>query len=336
MPPMSTNSRGHGWVVRLLRLAGSVVILALLFRFVPFPQAWQAMRRLPPPLWFAVLAAYLCGHLVGVYKYRLMLNGAGAGLSFVQALRCYFAGLFGALVLPSIVGGDLVRVGLALRLSRSRAGALLGSFLDRLVDAIALLTLTVIGIALSPSALNPAGRRILLIIVSALAGAGLALVAFLLAVPARRLSYRVRRRLVRLRGAMQSIARQPKRVLAAYGLGLVIQGSFLALTTILASACELHLPFQAWLFAWPLAKLSALLPVGQGGIGVREAALAILLSPFGRAGGIVVGVSLVWETVIIAGGLIAGGVALAVGRLPAGQSRQRERGTAQSFVIPPP
>ena len=64
-----------------LRVAGSALILALLFHFVPFAQAWQAMRRLPPLVWLAVLIGYFCAHLAGVNKYKLMLNGAGAGLT---------------------------------------------------------------------------------------------------------------------------------------------------------------------------------------------------------------------------------------------------------------
>jgi glycosyltransferase 2 family protein len=35
------------------------------------------------------------------------------------------------------------------------------------------------------------------------------------------------------------------------------------------------------LFAWPLAKIAAVVPITQGGIGVREAALVVLLAPFG-------------------------------------------------------
>jgi glycosyltransferase 2 family protein len=55
-----------------------------------------------------------------------------------------------------------------------------------------------------------------------------------------------------------------------------------------------------------LAKLAALLPLTQGGIGVREAALVGLLSPFGAAPHLVLAAGLVWEGVVIMGGLLAG------------------------------
>ena len=312
-----------------LRVAGSALILALLFHFVPFAEAWQAMRRLPPLVWLAVLFGYFCAHLAGVTKYKLMLNGAGAGLTFAQAVRCYFAGLFSSLLLPSVAGGDLVKAGLALRLGRSKAGVLPGSLLDRLLDAAGLGGLGTAGVVCLPGTLDPADRRMLLIIVAAVMGAGLLAAAVVMLLPARRFSYRTRRQLVRLRRAARSTARRPARVAAAMGLGFVTQLGFVTLTTLLAAACGLHLPYRAWLFAWPLAKISAFLPISQAGIGVREATLAALLVPFGAAGGIVVGVGLAWETIVIAGGLLSGLISLLVGRLPAGQSRSLETGVAQ-------
>jgi uncharacterized membrane protein YbhN (UPF0104 family) len=95
-------------------------------------------------------------------------------------------------------------------------------------------------------------------------------------------------------------------------LGTCIQTVFLLLTAQLAVYCGLTLPLRAWLFGWPLAKLAAVLPLTQGGIGVREAALVALLAPFGAPGSLVLAAGLVWEGVVIAGGLIAGAVALAL------------------------
>jgi uncharacterized protein (TIRG00374 family) len=312
-----------------LRVAGSALILALLFHFVPFGEAWRAMRRLPPLIWLAVLVGYFCAHLAGVNKYKLMLNGAGAGLNFAQAVRCYFAGLFSSLLLPSVAGGDLVKAGLALRLGRSKAGVLLGSLLDRLIDVFVLVTLATAGAMLVPGALDPADRRGFLIAIAAVIGVGILVVAVVFLLPARRFSYRMRRRMVRLRRAARSMARRPGRVAAALGLGFVTQLSFITLTTLLAAACGLHLPYRAWLFAWPLAKISAFLPISQAGIGVREATLAALLVPFGAAAGVVVGVGLAWETIVIAAGLVSGLISLLVGRLPDGQARALETGVAE-------
>jgi len=68
-----------------------------------------------------------------------------------------------------------------------------------------------------------------------------------------------------------------------------------------------------WLFAWPLAKLSALVPITQGGIGVREAVLVSLLAPFGAPPAFTAAVGLLFEAIVISGGLIAGLIALLMG-----------------------
>lgn len=312
-----------------LRVAASALILALLFHFVPFAEAWRTMRRLPPLVWLAVLACYFCAHLVGVNKYKLVLNGAGAGLNLAQAVRCYFAGLFGSLLLPSVAGGDLVKAGLALRLGRSKAGVLMGSLLDRMIDVVVLVTMATAGAVLVPGELDPADRRAFLIAVAAVFGVALVAAAIVALLPARRFSFRLRRGLVSLRRAARSMARRPGRVAAALGLSFVTQLSFVTLTVVLAVASGLHLPYRAWLFAWPVAKITGFLPISQAGIGIREAALAALLVPFGAAGGVVVGVGLSWETLVIAGGMIAGLISLLIGRFPAGQARPIETGVAQ-------
>ena len=304
----------------LLHYGGSALALLLLFRFLGGRQVWHTLGLLPPRLWLLVLAGYLATHCIGVGKWRLMVNTAGAGLNILQAARCYFAGLFGSLFLPSLIGGDLVRAALAMRLGRSKAGVLLGSFLDRIIDFSALALLAAAAAVLVPGALDVRGRKIFMLLGAAAAVGAAVSAAAIAFVPAGKFSFRIRRRLVRLRRAGRSMARRPRAMFAALSLALVAQLAFISLSILLAEACGLRLAFRAWLFAWPLAKLSAALPVTQGGIGVREAALAALLLPFGAPAVLTVAAGLAWEAIVICGALIGGLFSLLVGRFfPAGK-----------------
>jgi glycosyltransferase 2 family protein len=312
----------NSWRGAALRLGGSAAILALLFHFLPVGQLWAALRRLPLGLWLFVLGGYLGAHVIGVLKWRLMVNLAGAELSFAQAARCYFSGLFGTLFLPSIVGGDVIRLGLALRLARNRAGALLGSLFDRLLDVTALAGVAAFGAFLLPVVIDPHSRRVFWTVGAAVPVAIAVLMAVLWLIPSQRFSYKMRRRFVRLRQAGRSMSRRPQYVLLALSLGVMVQTSFVLLTSVIAAGCGLLLPLHAWLFAWPLAKLSSLLPITQGGIGVREVALAALLAPFGAPPVLTVAVGLVWEAIIIVGGLLAGLISLLLGRSVAATSAE--------------
>lgn len=322
--PSDTRTSGKTWtraaLQALLHYGGSALALFLLFRFLSGRKIWQTLETLPAHLWIFVLTGYLATHCIGVTKWRLMVSVAGSGMKWIQAARCYFAGLFGSLFLPSLIGGDLVRAGMAMRIGRSKAGVLLGSLVDRCVDLAALGLLAAAGALLVPGSLDPKNQRIFLVL-AGIALVGIAIVAAIVAfLPARRFSYRMRRRFARVRIAARSMARRPSAVLAALILALSAQIVFIVLNMALAEACGLHLPFRVWLFAWPLAKLSAAIPITQGGIGVREAALAALLLPFGAPAVLSVAAGIAWEAVVIGAGLVAGFTSFVMTRLSSGQN----------------
>jgi hypothetical protein len=306
-----TGSSQRNWPRTALRTTlqygGSALVLYFLFRLLPGHQVWKALELLPARLWILTLAGYLAAHVIGAMKYRLVLNLGGAGIPGRQAARCYFAGLFGSLFLPSLIGGDILRIAMALRVSRSKAGVVLGSLVDRITDFTSLALLAAVGVTLVPGALDERSRKIFFVIATA-GGFGVAIAAVIaLLFPARRFSFRVRRRLVRLRRAWGSILKQPRAMLRALSMSLIVQITFIFLNVLLAEACGLNLPFRVWLFAWPLAKLSAAVPITQAGIGVREAALAALLLPFGVPAVLAVASGLAWDAVVV-GGAITGGI----------------------------
>jgi glycosyltransferase 2 family protein len=310
-----TPSPQRSWLRRALRTTlqygGSALILYFLFRLLPGRQVWKALALLPARLWILVLCAYLAAHVIGAMKYELVLNLGGAGIPGRQAARCYFAGLFGSLFLPSLIGGDILRIAMALRMSRSKAGVLLGSLVDRITDFTSLALLAATGALFVPKALDERSRKIFFVL-GAAAAVGVAIVTMVVALfPAGRFSFGVRRRLVRLRRAWRSILQRPGAMARALSMSLVVQLTFILLNVLLAEACGLHLPFRVWVFAWPLAKLSAVVPVTQAGIGVREAALAALLLPFGAPAVLAVASGLAWDAVVV-GGAIAGGIVAVV------------------------
>lgn len=273
------------------------------------------MRRVSPTSWLVILAAYLSAHAIGAVKWRLMVNSAGADLTLAQTVRCYCAGLCGNLFLPSLVGGDVIRIGLGLRFAQNKAGVLLGSFLDRFLDVTVLATMATVGTLLLPRALGVVSLRVFWVLAAGLCLLGAAALALYVALRSRRFSYRTRRRIAEARKAVRLLFRQPRNVLLALALGIAIQTSFVGLMAWVGAACGITVPFTVWLFVFPLSTLSALLPVTQGGIGVREAALAALLVPFGVSAVLSVAVGFVLQSIVIAGGLLAGLISLWVGRV---------------------
>lgn len=310
------------WRRAALRIGISAAVLALLFAFIPFAEVLAAVRRLSPAIWGAALLAYLCLHLIGVVKWRLLINTAGAGLGFVHAMRAYYAGLFGNTFLPSIVGGDVVRAGVAYRVVRSKAGLLLGSFIDRMLDFVGLLAVAGIGAILVPQALDPQSRQIFLAVAGLLALCGVIGVVLILMVPVRRFKFKLRRKMVQVRRAIRAVWRRPAAVVQAFVLGMLLQSLLVVLNFWLGTRAGIDIPLYVWLFVWPLAKMSGIAPT-QNGIGVREAAQVALFAPFGVAAGLALATGLVFEVIIITGGLVGGLIALLIGRLTAAASPEQ-------------
>jgi glycosyltransferase 2 family protein len=299
-----------------LRWLAAIVVLGLLFHFRPLPLLLGAIRRVPITRFIAVLLIYLFAHFIGIAKWRMVVNAAGAKLDFLTSAQCYMGGLFATLFLPSIIGGDAVRLAVGLRRSPNPAAVFAGNIADRFLDMLAQAVLVIVGLLLLPGSFPPAlqaqARRSLPVFFLVIAM--IALLFIWLRRPllqGRSVSFR--RRLARLRHALRAVSKRPHILVFGWILATGIQITFLTLTALLAISCGLFLPLRIWFFAWPLAKLAAVLPLTQGGIGIREAALVGLLSPFGAPAHLVLASGLVWEAVVWSGGLMAGLTALVLG-----------------------
>lgn len=312
-----SENRNRGRLLIALRWLAAAAVIGILLRFLPLHLLAEAIRRVPVSTFLAILLGYLCAHAVGIAKWRMVVNAAGAQLDFRTSAQCYTGGLFGTLFLPSILGGDVVRLAVGLRRSPNPAAVLAGNVADRFMDVAAQGGLVLVGILLLPGALPASlqaqAQKALLYLGAAIVALGVC--GLLLYRPLLKgRSVRFRRRLAHLRYALRSVSGAPHILLTAWLLGTTIQTTFLLLTAKLAESCGLFLPLRDWFFAWPLAKLAAVLPLTQGGIGVREAALVGLLSPFGAAPHLVLAAGLVWEAVVITGGLLSGLGAFLLGR----------------------
>lgn len=290
------------WAKALISLA----VLGLLFVVLPWSELRDAASSASWGVWILVLLGFVVGHLLGVVKWRTLVNAAGANLALFAAVRCYAAGLFANLCLPTIVGGDVLRATLAGQASDRLEVVVLAGVADRLID-LAALAVFIVGAGYLMGDLASAGLSRVLV-VTVIVGGTVAVLAvpFLVRLPLARWPRRVRRRVGRFLVSLRALRRNPRAATGAILLSLSIQGSFICLNAWFGASIGIDVPWVTWFLVWPLAKVSGLLPVSLGGLGVRDATLAALLVPFGvpAAQGFVV--SLLWQSVLIVGGLLSG------------------------------
>lgn len=308
----------------LLRVVTSAGLVGLLLWWLPWHTLAGAVARVPAATWLTVVVVFVAGHAASAFKWRMLLSAAGVPISALLALRAHALGLFANLCLPSLVGGDLVRAGLAIREHGRPEAVALASLGDRVNDTLALVMLAGGGALAMGGIADGFALRVLLGFAVALPLGVVTALGIVPRLPAARLPERLSGVVARLVEARSSLLARPGPTALAFGLSLLIQGVFVLLNAFLARAVGIDQPLAVWFMAWPLAKLVALVPVSLGGLGVREIAIATLLAPFGVAAALAVAESLCWQAVLVGSGLTAGTAALVLGarldRTHAGQT----------------
>lgn len=284
----------------LIRVAGSVLVLAILFWILPADAIVAALKAIPVWVFACVLVLFLLAHVVAALKWWLLL---GRGFPASLAIRAHFAGLAANLCLPGAIGGDTVRAGLAQAAMKDGAQVVAGATVDRLIDMIALLTLSCLGLVLTWE--RAAGGHTIWPVALILLGALVGMVALprLLPLPWRLVPSLPGKGFAhRLADALAGLGRRPGTLGIAFIASVLIQLLLVLLAWWLAVAAGVDVAAGPWIFAWPLAKIIAVLPVSLNGLGLREATLAGFLAPFGASAPAVVAAGLVWQVVLFTAG----------------------------------
>ena len=227
----------------------------------------------------------------------------------------YFAGQFVGNVLPSTIGGDVVRVSRTTATTGSGSVAFASVVLERLTGFIVLPLLVFLGFLFRPSLLDNNHAWIAL----AIAFGTLALLGLILLVTGHpRLAGRFAERdnWMRFIGAVHvgidRLRRQPRCVLRVLGAAIAYQLSVVAAVYCAAHALDISVPNAALLAFVPAVAMGQVVPLSVSGFGVREGMLVLLLHPLGVSTSSAVALGLFWYGMLLVVSLL-GAPAFAIG-----------------------
>lgn len=294
--------RRHGSL--LLRVGISGGLLAWVLSTLDLATMWQHAKLLNPWGWAAALVLSIVSQSLCSVRWWTLATALGIRAGVTRIWRLYAEGLFFSLCLPSSIGGDVVKV---FRISPTKSGRVLAALsvaADRVAGLIAIL---IIGMAaLSGRALE----------VSGLATLGLGAGFLLAACAAVLIGMAVMRRLhasLAAEGRLAKILRplvpyqdRPGVLLAAIGQSIVIQLMNATIIVALGWGLGLEIPVVAYYSVAPLVALAMALPLSINGVGVREGLIVVLLREYGVAPDLSAALGLLWFTVTVTTGLLAG------------------------------
>jgi uncharacterized protein (TIRG00374 family) len=258
------------------KIAVSALCLGFLgVRYANDPAARVALGRLELGAFALALALLVAGLVLSAVRWTILLRAGGANVGLPRTTHLYFVGYFFNTMLPTTVGGDVVR---ALALRDAAPLAVVGGsiLLERLLGFACLLGL---GIAASFALEGAAPARLPLAIAGALYAGALAAL-FLVRWPKgtpRSNEGRLRRAarsLARVAGETKTFGAHRKAIAAGIVLSFVWQVGLIVVNAVLSRGMGGVCPLSSLFVLVPVVQALAMIPISVGGLGVREVGYA--------------------------------------------------------------
>ena len=268
-----------------LRIGVSAALLAFLLTRVHLGSVFDTGDASTLPLLGVAFTVWLVSIVLVTLRWQRVLQALDLGSPFPPLLSHTLAGLFVANFLPSTVGGDVLRV-VRLSADNGEAPASFASVvLERLTGFVVLPFISLCALLLHPSllGLGNASRLALGLCLLSL----LALVVILALTASPRLGGRLAGRPSWLRfvGAvhlgLDRIRRHPSAAVGVLAVALAYQLTVVTAAWVTAQALAIPLGWAPAFAFVPVMAIAQVIPVSFGGLGLREGALVVLLSPVG-------------------------------------------------------
>jgi uncharacterized membrane protein YbhN (UPF0104 family) len=296
----------------ILRVLLSAALLGWVGWRTDWGQVGRTFAHLRLGLWLAAVGLYTATQVVSSLRWQLFARQLGVARPVRQLVAFYFIGMYFNLILPTSVGGDVVRAWYLDGGSGRRLASFLSVFADRLSGLVVLLGLACVAVTVCPIALPGwVGWSVW----GTAAGAALSLAAFAVfdfrSSPAARIpaAARVLGKVESLKANSASLLR-PGLLLQTTALSLVVQAANVVLVWMVGQAIDVPVPASYYWVAVPMVTLLTLLPVSLNGMGVREGGTVLFLAPLGVPEGAALSLAFLWFAVFTAAGLLGGAVYL--------------------------
>jgi len=290
---------------------------AILFYLVTFLD-WERIKSILPQLsykyiWQAFIFLLISIFIISI-RWSVLLHQFSIKQSIMDSWRFYMIGFFYGIMLPAVVGGDIVRLGLSIKRHRGRKALLAISILfERSCGLIGILMIAAVAVLLAPSLLQE--EQMLFDSISRLGGAFIVLfITFFVCIKFtayERLAERID--FVRTCSSLMTLLDYFKKMsFKVIVLILLLSVSAHTMDILssyyLAKALNINQPLSIFFVVMPIVYAMTLLPISIGGLGIREGVLAFFLIKVGVPGSdaVLLGFLIYLNRVVLA--LLGGGL----------------------------
>lgn len=293
---------------KFLRIIISLGLLGFLGWHTDWHQVAKAFSEMHIALWLAAVGLLVISQLLSSIRWHILAKDMQIDRPLSHMMGIYFIGTYFNLLLPTAVGGDVVRAWYLDGQSGQRLRAFLSVLLDRLCGLAMLLFLATCAVLLSPLELP----QWLSLSVYALAGCA---VLGLISLPIiRNHSDKAPGKLKHLLLALHELP-SVNALFWPVVLSFAVQASNVIIVWMVGVSIGVEVPASFYWILVPVVSLLTMLPISVNGMGVREGAMALLLGPLGVNHGEALTLAFLWFAVSASVSLL-GGLVYLFGHFP--------------------
>jgi uncharacterized membrane protein YbhN (UPF0104 family) len=274
-----------------LKLAVSLILLAVLFSRVDVAQLWASARRASLPWLIVAMTFYTMNMVLSTWRWSLLLDAQHVQLPGRRLLGSLLVANFFNNFLPSNIGGDVIRIRDTAHALHSKTTATTVVLVDRALGLLALVLIAAVGASMAvrmhgtgslpiwPSwlwAIFVVGTLITAPAMYSPAGVGRLLRPLTVLHPEW-----IGGRIDTMTSVLNRFREKPLAVIGCFTGALIVQGLVVAFYFGLVHS--LAIPITWWDLAVivPLSLVVQMLPLSLNGFGVREAAFSFYFSRIG-------------------------------------------------------
>ncbi len=317
MTKLSDRTPGGRWKFAIKALISLGLLVFLLSR-TDLHAIWALLRSLRLPIFLGSLLLYILAQILSSLRWQCLLRAEEINLSIWRLTLLYFEGMFFNLMLPTLIGGDIVRGYQVFRLTRQHEASLASILVERLSGYVAMIMIACVALILAYPYLHD---PVVVGLIAAAAAGLIGVIAGLLSDRLQALVFRLlnsaglarfHETLHRLYEAIQRYWGHKRALLQAVGLSLVLQSLGIIIFYLISRSLNLLVPLRYFFLFLPLISVVSMLPISVAGIGVREASSIYFFAKVGLDSASALSLSLLWFAVTaLSSGL--GGIVFLIG-----------------------
>ena len=223
------------------------------------------------------------GVALSAKKWQMLLESRGIQLSYRESLSYYYIGSFFNTMMPSSVGGDIIK-SYKLGKKTDSVGAFSSSIMDRMTGLLAVVSIASVAVVISYGILPRAALLAAVAVISGFAGTVVILMKTSLV---ERFTTLVFSRWATIHAFLMKVIssvkgyRDKKLILAAMVISFLYHIMLILNNYLLSLALGMNIDIRYFFIFIPIAEILVSLPVSIQGFGVREGSYALLFSSIG-------------------------------------------------------